>query len=230
MLPITTRTPAGRLALLLLLALALAFSLMLALALPANAGGVTLRWTAPGDDGAIGRATAYDVRWSLQPIDEAGFATATPVAGPPAPQLAGAAESLRVEGLADGALVYFAVRTRDERWNWGPMSNLASARVGGIAGVDGAPAAALLGAPVPNPARSRVRFALGPHPFGALAVTVFDAAGRWVRTLAAAGDGGTATLAWDLTDAAGRRVPAGCYLVRAAAGGRAVVRRVSVVP
>lgn len=229
MLPIHSGHRAATLALACALALALMFSLLIALSVPADAGGVTLRWTAPGDDGTSGRATAYDLRWSTAPITDSTFASATPAGTLPMPQAAGSAESFRAEGLPDRALVYFALRARDERWNWGPVSNLALARIGADTDVvPGAPLA-LLGAPVPNPARAMVRFTLGRHPLGALAVDVFDAAGRWVRTLTSGADAGPATLAWDLTDDGGTRVPAGCYLVRAAAGGRAMVRRVLVI-
>ena len=40
---------------------------------------VTLTWTAPGDDGATGTATSYDIRYVVDgTIDAANFATADP--------------------------------------------------------------------------------------------------------------------------------------------------------
>ncbi len=208
---------------------ALTLVLALAQALPAFGGGVTLRWTAPGDDGSIGRATAYDLRWAPWPIDDSNFADATPVSGEPAPAIAGTAESFRIEGLTDGAVCYFALRAADERSNWGPVSNLAAARIGSTAGVEEGARRPLLGTPVPNPARSVVRFDVGEGATGPLTAIVFDAAGRRVRTLVADAAGRAATLVWDLTDAAGARVPVGWYLVRAASAGRSMVRRVMVV-
>ena len=34
----------------------------------AAADSVTLSWTAPGDDGTVGRATSYEMRYSDQPV------------------------------------------------------------------------------------------------------------------------------------------------------------------
>lgn len=38
---------------------------------------VTLKWTAPGDDGNTGTATTYDIRYSKNPITEANWGDAT---------------------------------------------------------------------------------------------------------------------------------------------------------
>lgn len=85
---------------------------------------VTLNWTAPGDDGAVGRAATYDVRWSSNPITDANFASATPVIGPPTPSNSGTAETFTVMGLSPGAQYYFALRTADETGNWSATSNV----------------------------------------------------------------------------------------------------------
>jgi hypothetical protein len=84
---------------------------------------VTLTWTAPGDDGAIGRASAYELRQSSQPITDANFASATPVTISQAPQTAGATEQFTVNGLTPGTLYYFAVRAIDDASNAGLVSN-----------------------------------------------------------------------------------------------------------
>ncbi len=88
---------------------------------------VGLTWTAPGDDGGVGRAASYDVRYSTTSITLANWATRTQAAGEPAPQLAGSAESFTVPGLSPGTLYYFAVRTTDDRGNVSGLSNVASA-------------------------------------------------------------------------------------------------------
>ncbi len=87
------------------------------------AGPVTLSWTAPGDDGGIGTAASYDVRFSLLPIpDLAAFDSATQVAGEPSPSAAGTVETLEVN-LASGTY-YFAIRTTDEAANASGLSNV----------------------------------------------------------------------------------------------------------
>jgi subtilisin family serine protease len=90
----------------------------------------SLAWTATGDDGATGRATSYDVRYSSTPITEANWAAATPAAGEPAPQAAGAAETVTVGGLDPGTQYYFALKVRDNDGNESALSNLAAGATG----------------------------------------------------------------------------------------------------
>src|SRR5437764_742957 len=86
--------------------------------------GVTLAWTAPGDDDASGQATRYDLRWSTAPIVTLGdFAQATAVAGVGAPQVAGSAESFAVTGLTPQTTYWIAIVTSDEAGNTSGLSN-----------------------------------------------------------------------------------------------------------
>lgn len=77
---------------------------------------VDLRWTAVGDDGLVGRASAYDLRVHDQPISEANWDQATRVAIPDRPLPAGAAEAIRIPGLTPDTAYYWAVKVLDE---WG---------------------------------------------------------------------------------------------------------------
>jgi hypothetical protein len=87
------------------------------------AGQANLTWTAPGDDGNTGTATAYDIHYSSAAITtEAQFTAATPVSNPPAPSAGGAPQSFTVTGLGSGTY-YFAIKARDEANNTGPLSN-----------------------------------------------------------------------------------------------------------
>ena len=112
-----------------------------------------------------------------------------------------------------------------------PPNQITFDRVSGdVAGVAPAVAAVAFAAPWPNPARVAVALELGLARSGTLTVEVFDAAGRRVRTLAAgAREAGPVRLRWDLVDDAGRRVPAGLYLVRARGAGVESARRVVVL-
>ena len=98
-------------------------------------GALSLSFTAPGDDGTSGRATAYDVRWSLNAIDANSFASATTLTSP-TPSTAGALQTFTVSGLPDETTVHIALRTRDDVGNWSGVSNDASAMT-----MDVAPAA-----------------------------------------------------------------------------------------
>jgi hypothetical protein len=91
------------------------------------AGGVDLTWTAPGDDGVVGTAASYDLRYSTAPIDAGNFAAATVVGGVPAPKAAGQAESFTVTGLAGGTFYYFALKVTDDSANTSEISNVAHA-------------------------------------------------------------------------------------------------------
>lgn len=97
---------------------------ILARAQGAGPDSVNLAWTAPGDDGAIGTATLYDLRFSGSPIDAGNWDLATPVSGLPAPRVAGTRQTFTVRGLSSGTTYYFAIRTRDDAGNWSGVSNV----------------------------------------------------------------------------------------------------------
>ena len=106
----------------------LLLALLLAPAL-ARADSVSLTWTAPGDDGTVGTASSYEIRFSTNPVaarDTASWWTsATPVGTLPAPHRAGTRESFVLAGLAPSTTYYFGLRTSDEVPNVSDYSNIA---------------------------------------------------------------------------------------------------------
>lgn len=90
---------------------------------------VLLNWTAPGDDGTVGRAATYDIRYRTTTISGTDSLTwwngATQVTGEPSPGNAGAADSMRVRGLLPVTTYYFMIRAADEVPNWSGFSNVA---------------------------------------------------------------------------------------------------------
>ncbi|MBM3317974.1 MAG: SUMF1/EgtB/PvdO family nonheme iron enzyme [Candidatus Eisenbacteria bacterium] len=86
----------------------------------------TLNWSAPGDDGSVGTAAEYDLRWSSERIDAQTWSAATRVPDAPEPQPAGSEETCTVAGLASGTVYYFALKSADEVGNWSSLSNVAS--------------------------------------------------------------------------------------------------------
>jgi len=86
---------------------------------------VRLSWTAPGDDGYVGRANVYDLRYSL---DSAflvnNFAAAPKVLGMIRPRASGTDEEFVVAGLQTGTRYYFALKAADEVPNWSRLSNV----------------------------------------------------------------------------------------------------------
>lgn len=86
---------------------------------------VTLSWTAPGDNGMVGRASQYDLRYATIPITDANWAQATKVTNLPAPKQAGNRETFKVGGLLAATTYYFSLKTADARPNWSILSNVA---------------------------------------------------------------------------------------------------------
>lgn len=90
-----------------------------------------LEWTAPGDNGTEGQASAYEIRYSTAgPLNDTTFSTGTAVSAP-APGPAGTLEEFNVTGLSPATGYWFALRTADEVPNWSPVSNSPSGTTGG---------------------------------------------------------------------------------------------------
>ncbi len=89
--------------------------------------GVTLNWTATGDDGTTGQAAAYDLRYSTSPITDANWAAATQVSGLPFPQPSGGTETFTVAPLQGSTTYYFAIKVQDPAGHISALSNMLSA-------------------------------------------------------------------------------------------------------
>jgi hypothetical protein len=87
---------------------------------------VTLGWTATGDDGASGTASAYDVRYSTSVINAANWASATQATGEPVPSASGNSQSMTISGLSRETTYYFAIKVSDEVANESSLSNVAN--------------------------------------------------------------------------------------------------------
>lgn len=85
---------------------------------------IAVAWTAPGDDGSVGTATSYDLRYSTSPITASNWASATTTTGEPAPALAGTTQSFTIPGLGGSRTYYVAMKTTDDRGNVSALSNV----------------------------------------------------------------------------------------------------------
>jgi hypothetical protein len=83
-----------------------------------------LSWSATGDNGNIGTAAAYDLRYSTQPITAANFSSATSVGTQPPVLPAGSAQSYALTGLTASTTYYFAIKAGDAAGNWSAVSNV----------------------------------------------------------------------------------------------------------
>jgi alpha-tubulin suppressor-like RCC1 family protein len=89
----------------------------------------TVTWQAPGDDGNVGTATTYDIRYSASEITETNWDSAIQCVGEPTPNPAGTTETYTVTDLSPGTTYYFALKTADEVPNWSPLSNVVSVTI-----------------------------------------------------------------------------------------------------
>src|SRR5262249_39818236 len=91
--------------------------------LSAGDSTLTIRWTAPGDDGHTGKARSYQIRWSHAAITGSNFGSATAVANPPVPAAAGTVEQFTVTGLDTTLVTHIALRARDDAGSYSQVSN-----------------------------------------------------------------------------------------------------------
>lgn len=92
--------------------------------------GGRLHWTAPADDGPLGRPAAYQVRYAGFAITEATWDFATPYIHGLTPDAPGTKQSLALSGLKPGSY-FFAIRSTDEAYNSSVISNNAGGQVSG---------------------------------------------------------------------------------------------------
>ena len=85
---------------------------------------VLLTWTAPGDDGAAGKAAQYDIRYSYWSLNDQNWESAVRLAGEPAPKAGGEPDSFIVPGFPPDSSFYFGLKTADEVPNWSDLSNV----------------------------------------------------------------------------------------------------------
>jgi len=85
---------------------------------------ITVRWTAPGDDGNTGTVTSYDIRYSTSSITNGNWASATTVTGEPAPTAPGTQQTFTITGLTPSRTYYIAIKTTDNASNVSTLSNV----------------------------------------------------------------------------------------------------------
>ncbi len=86
--------------------------------------GNGLKWTAPGDNGATGRAAVYEIRFSdTQPTTGEQFDLATPLLAP-FPGVAGSAEEVEVDLPYRHPSGFISIRAVDNVGNAGPITSI----------------------------------------------------------------------------------------------------------
>jgi hypothetical protein len=91
-----------------------------------GADSITVSWVAVGDDGNLGTASSYDLRYAATPItNEAEFAAATAVSDLPTPMAPGSAQSKIVTGLTLTMDHHFALKVFDAAGNFSRSASFA---------------------------------------------------------------------------------------------------------
>ena len=88
----------------------------------------TISWVATGDDGDLGTAALYDIRYSENPLDATSWAKATRLHNAPPPLPAGALQHLQLDLPSDGEY-NVAIKAYDEAGNSSPLSNSVRVKV-----------------------------------------------------------------------------------------------------
>jgi hypothetical protein len=190
---------------------------------------VTLLWTATGDNGLVGQAAKYDLRYTGSAISGtdtlswwniAAVISMTNHVPPPS----GSRDSVVIAGLVEGKKYYAMMRVADAAGNWSGFSNIAvmdlTKDVTGVVTGEVAAPKLVLGAPYPSPTAGPAQIALETARSGPLEADVFDARGRRVRTLyQGVIQAGSHTLRWDGSAEGGAQAAAGVYWIRVAAHG-----------
>jgi len=102
-------------------------------------GELRLTWTAPGDDGASGTASLYEIKVAYSAINGGNFGAAADIdrwIGEPVPAAGGTPETLFVFGLSPDSTYFFALKTQDEVPNESGVSNSPSSGPGAGALLD----------------------------------------------------------------------------------------------
>jgi len=143
----------------------------------AGARSVILAWTAPGDDGAEGRAASYELRYAPDRIFEETWAQAAPVAGLPSPSPAGAPETFTVEGLQPGRTYYFALKSVDAHLNWSGISNVVTSSTVLLRRLTNSPSGSYIGRAAWSPDGTQIAFSASWGPGGKTEVFVIPVEG-----------------------------------------------------
>jgi hypothetical protein len=89
-----------------------------------TAHSVTLTWSAPGDDGTVGTADAYDIRYSQTTITSGNWGSAHTVTAEPSPLPPGTPQQFVIGQLTPERRYHFALVTSDEAGNVSGLSNV----------------------------------------------------------------------------------------------------------
>ena len=83
---------------------------------------IKVEWTATGNDGDIGTADHYEIRYATSEITEENWSSASLADNPPSPSESGTSESLFIVNLEEATIYYFAIKAFDAAGNISEIS------------------------------------------------------------------------------------------------------------
>jgi hypothetical protein len=184
---------------------------------------LTVSWTAPGDDGTVGKVAAYDLRYATSPISEANWNSAISASVVPAPGDPGSTESCTITELQPAVTYYMAVISVDSSGNWSDISNIVSATTSIILGADdghtGLPTDFQLSQNYPNPFNASTQITYSLPRTTHVNITVFNVAGQQVTTIVDdLKPAGNHAIVWEGYRDDGNPLSSGIYFYRIQAG------------
>ncbi len=94
-----------------------------------NLNTIKIQWTAPGDNGDVGVADHYEIKYSTSEITESNWESAVLFDDPPAPQVAGTFQYCYVNVLEPATIYYFAIKAFDDFSNENQISNSPAGKI-----------------------------------------------------------------------------------------------------
>ena len=184
-------------------------------------GELTLRWTAPGDDGNVGTAAYYAIVYSLDTINASNWEEADLWVSPPDPETAGQEEIFTLTGLQPGKEYWVAIKAVDDSYNVSDLSNCTcgEARVEFSLDVDDEfaeiPTDFHLRQNYPNPFNPSTVIEYSVPAHANVTIRVFNVLGQVTATLIDQHQSaGTYAVEWNGTDDNGVQVASGVYMYR----------------
>jgi hypothetical protein len=188
----------------------------------------TLTWIAPGDDGNVGTAAQYEIRFYTEPIDSTNWDLATPFPGPyPEPAAAGTRQFFQFTVPTD-TTYYIAIRARDDGLNWSPVSDPVAVAADGITVI--VPMVTEFRGNYPNPFNAGTTIDFTTSAPVHVDISIYNLLGKRVRQLVNRPMSAERhRISWDGTDDAGNALPSGTYLYRIIAGSFSRLSKMSLL-
>ncbi len=202
------------------------FSLLfLVLVAPIEAGEVTpttitISWTAPGDNGTLGCANLYDIRYTTATINSGNWDNCNQADDEPIPQPYGNLESFTLTNLDPDTWYYIAMMAADEAANWSELSNVIAVKTQSLS-LDVEtdelilPDDFHLAQNYPNPFNPATKIEFSIPVTAHVTISIFNILGQeTARLIDEIKPAGNYSIIWDGVDSYGQHVSSGVYFYR----------------